>query len=68
MSTTSVTTALVPITPLEIFLQLAAGSFEAIRAQNESKTYVPAQFGGIIGQFVVGNNSSIMQLTNFKVN
>lgn len=68
MATTSVSTSLVPVTPTEIFLQLTGGTFDYLRALNNSKTYVPAQFGGLLGQFLIGNNSSVMQLTNFQVN
>jgi hypothetical protein len=67
MSTSSVSTQLKPVTPTEIFLQLAGGTFDAIRANNQGMSYTPLQFGGLIGQLVVGNNANVMQLTSFSI-
>jgi len=67
MSTSSVNTHLKPVTPTEIFLQLAGGTFDAIRAANQGMSYIPLQFGGLIGQLVVGNNTNVMQLTSFSI-
>lgn len=58
---------LVPITPLEIFLQQVKGTFDAIRVERLGKTYYPPQLGGIFGQLEVMDETLVLELTDFEV-
>lgn len=58
---------LVPLTPLELYLRLAAEPFDAVRAVNSNYEYYPVQFGGPVGQSVVANNGAVLLLSDFKV-
>ena len=58
---------LVPITPYELYIQQVKGIFDNVRYQNSSMTYIPAQFGGILGQQRALSLDVALQLTDFEV-
>lgn len=58
----------VPITPYELYLQQVKGIFDNARYQNKGLTYIPAQFGGILGQQLALSLDVALQLTDFEVN
>lgn len=58
---------LTPITPMELFIQQVNGNMEAIRYDRRGMDYIPAQMGGIFGQYSVFDEEVIIQLTDFEV-
>lgn len=58
---------LVPVTPLEIFLQQIKGTFDAIRVERLDMTYYPPQLGGIFGQREVMAETLVLELTDFEI-
>jgi len=58
---------IVPMTPLELYLQRVNATFQNIRKTREGLAYTPAQFGGLFGQQEVANQSVVLELTEFEV-
>lgn len=66
--TTKIIPKLIPITPRELYFQIVSGTYDKMRFTNSGMEYTPAQFGGIFGQKVILDQSTVMEVTNFEVN
>lgn len=58
---------LLPMTPYEVYLQQVGGTFEAVRAAAKGMSYIPPQFGGLIGQRTVANDGAVLELISFSI-
>lgn len=62
-----ITPRLVPMTPLEIYLQQVKGTYDAIRVERLEKEYYPPQLGGFFGQREVMDETLVLELTDFEI-
>ena len=67
MSKSVITPRLMALTPHQVYLQQVAATFEAIRYSDTGLSYIPAQFGGLTGQNVVGNNGIVLEVISFDI-
>lgn len=58
---------ILPMSPLEVYLQRVNATYEGIRKTREGLSYTPAQFGGLFGQQEVANSGSVLEITEFEV-
>lgn len=58
---------ILPMTPLEVYLQRVNATYEGIRKKREGMSYTPAQFGGLFGQQTVANSGVVLEVTEFEV-
>lgn len=56
-----------PVTPLNLYLELVKGTTESARAKALGQTYLPAQFGGILGQSQILGDQACIQAIDFSV-
>jgi hypothetical protein len=57
----------VNITPYEIYLQQVRGVTENLRQTTAGYTYLPPQFGGLIGQYTAMTEAIVLELIDFTV-
>jgi hypothetical protein len=58
---------LIPITPMQMYLQIINSGIDAIRQVNNGYSYIPSQFGGIFGQLTIQQQGLVMEITPFEV-
>lgn len=58
---------ILPMSPLEVYLQRVNATYEGIRKTREGLSYTPAQFGGLFGQQEVANSGSVLEITEFEI-
>lgn len=58
---------LVAITPYQMYLQRVNALYDNTRQTRAGLTYTPAQFGGLFGQWLVAQESLVLEVTNFNV-
>lgn len=59
---------LVAMGSYEIFLNQVKATLDAIRFDNKSMSYIPAQMGGLTGQRTIIGKSLVLQTIDFEVN
>lgn len=56
-----------PVTPVELYKNQVKGIMEGIRVAGQGLSYIPPQFGGLMGQRQVLNEAVSLQIIDFKV-
>lgn len=63
----SVSPKIIPLTPLNLYLERVKSITEKLRADVENLDYIPLQFGGIQGQQESLLANSTVKIIDFKV-
>lgn len=58
---------LIPLTPLNLYLERCKGIAEKLRADVNRLDYIPLQFGGLSGQQESLLANSVVRIVDFKV-
>ena len=63
---TKIINRLKPITPMELYLQQVKSTYDSIRYERKSLSYIPSQFGGIFGQRSIAENGVVLEIVEFE--
>ena len=63
---TKIINRLKPITPMELYLQQEKSTYDSIRYERKSLSYIPSQFAGIFGQTSIAENGVVLEIVEFE--
>lgn len=66
-TTTNIVPRFAEMTPYQVYLQQIKGGADNIRAKVAGFTYLPPQFGGLVGQLQTLEEEIVLQLIDFQV-
>ena len=58
---------LLPITPLELYLQRVNATYDSIRKSAMGYDYTPAQFGGIFGHKILDTEAVVLEVITYEI-
>lgn len=62
----SITSKLIPLTPMELYTRRVASTYDGIRAANADMDFLPADFGGIFAQRTLLEDKSVLEVVDIK--